>query len=384
MIPETWNKATIGELCQMVKGKAPIMKTKPGEYPLVTMGEKHKTADKYELDTEAVCVPMISSFGHGKPGLKRVHYIKGKFALSNILTALIVKEPNKLSTKYLALYLQTFKDQLIVPLQTGAANMSLRPEKLAGVPVHFPSLMEQEHIVKILHEIDILRQLRSQARQRSADLIPAIFYEMFGDPDENPKKWDVYQLSDIAFINPKPKKTDLPPLDTPVTFVPMAAVDADKYEIVAPEVKPLKDVLKGFTPFQNNDVIFAKITPCMENGKIVVAEKLINNLGYGSTEFHVLRPQENLVTSEWLLWFVRRIEFREKAKSAFTGTAGQQRVPSSFMQNYKVPLPPMKLQVAFSKRIADVGKLVSQQVQNEGQINRLYDISLAKAFAGEL
>ncbi|MCL4274541.1 MAG: restriction endonuclease subunit S [Anaerolineales bacterium] len=384
MIPETWNKATIGELCQMVKGKAPIMKTKPGEYPLVTMGEEHKTADKYELDTEAVCVPMISSFGHGKPGLKRVHYIKGKFALSNILTALIVKEPNKLSTRYLALYLQTFKDQLIVPLQTGAANMSLRPEKLAGVPVHFPSLKEQEHIVKILQEIDLLRQLRSQARQRSADLIPAIFYEMFGDPDENPKKWDVYQLSEIAFINPKPKKTDLPPLDTPVTFVPMAAVDADRYEIVAPEVKPLKDVLKGFTPFQNNDVIFAKITPCMENGKIVVAEKLINNLGYGSTEFHVLRPQENLVTSEWLLWFVRRIEFREKAKSAFTGTAGQQRVPSSFMQNYKVPLPPMKLQVAFSKRIADVGKLVSQQAQNEEQINRLYDTSLAKAFAGEL
>lgn len=146
MIHETWNNATIGELCQMVKGKSPIMKTKPGEYPLVTMGVEHKTADKFELDTEAVCVPMISSFGHGKPGLKRVHYIKGKFALSNILTALIVKEPNILSTKYLALYLQTFKDQLIVPLQTGAANMSLRPEKLAGVPVYFPPLKEQEAI----------------------------------------------------------------------------------------------------------------------------------------------------------------------------------------------------------------------------------------------
>ena len=384
MIPATWNKATIGELCQMVKGKTPIMKTKPGEYPLVTMGEEHKTADKYELDAEAVCVPMISSFGHGKPGLKRVHYIKGKFALSNILTALIVKEPKKLSTKYLALYLQTFKDQLIVPLQTGAANMSLRPEKLAGVPVHYPSIEEQEHIVKILDEADTLRQLRSLAQRRSADLIPAIFYEIFGDPDENPRKWEVYPLPEIAYINPKPSKADLPPLDTPVTFVPMAEVDADKYEIVNPEIRPLKEVIKGFTPFQNNDVLFAKITPCMENGKIVVAENLTNNLGYGSTEFHVLRPKENLVTPEWLLWFVRRIEFREKAKSAFTGTAGQQRVPSGFLQNYAVPLPPMKLQVAFSKRIADIRKLESLQAQSAEQINKLYNTSLAKAFAGEL
>ena len=77
MIPETWEKATIGELCQMVKGKTPIMKTPPGNYPLVTMGEEHKSANKYDMDAEAVCVPMISSYGHGKPGLKRVHYIKG-------------------------------------------------------------------------------------------------------------------------------------------------------------------------------------------------------------------------------------------------------------------------------------------------------------------
>ena len=90
MIPATWQKATIVELCQMVKGKAPIMKTKPGAYPLVTMGAEHKTADHYQLDSEAVCVPMISSFGHGKPGLKRVHYVQGKFAVSNLLTVLVV------------------------------------------------------------------------------------------------------------------------------------------------------------------------------------------------------------------------------------------------------------------------------------------------------
>jgi type I restriction enzyme S subunit len=164
----------------------------------------------------------------------------------------------------------------------------------------------------------------------------------------------------------------------------MAAVDADKYAIVDPETKLLRDVVRGFTPFKNKDVLFAKITPCMENGKIVIAENLTNNIGYGSTEFHVLRPKDKFVSSEWLLWFVRREEFREKAKSAFTGTAGQQRVPTSFLQNTRVPLPPMKLQVAFSKRIADVRELESWQVQSADRLNTLYDTVLAKAFEGTL
>jgi type I restriction enzyme S subunit len=235
-----------------------------------------------------------------------------------------------------------------------------------------------------MNEVDLLRKLRSQARQRSAALIPAIFYEMFGDPDSNPMNWEVYALTDIAEINPKLLKTNLPSLETPISFVPMAAVDADQYTIVDAETKPLRDVVKGFTPFKNGDVLFAKITPCMENGKIVIAENLTNNIGYGSTEFHVLRPKDNFVSSEWLLWFVRRKEFREKAKSAFTGTAGQQRVPTSFLQNIKVPLPPMKLQVAFSRRIADVRELESWQVQSAERLNRLYNTVLSKAFEGRL
>jgi len=229
MIPANWKKATIGELCQMVKGKSPTMKTKSGAYPLVTMGEEHKTADSYQLDTEAVCVPMISSFGHGKAGLKRVHYIKGKFALSNILMALVVKEPRKLSTKYLALYLQTFKDQLIVPLQTGAANMSLRPDKLAGVPVRYPSHKEQERIVSIMDEMDYLLQLRQQAQQCSDKLIPSIFFKLFGNPLKNDKKWNVKPLRNLGKITtgstPPSKKQNM--FDGEIPFVTPGDLEND-------------------------------------------------------------------------------------------------------------------------------------------------------------
>ena len=109
----------------LTKGKSPISKTPSGEYPLVTTGETHKTSNEFQFDAEAVCIPLISSTGHGHASLKRVHYYKGKFALANLLTAAIVNDASILSAKYLARFLMHEKDRLIVPLMTGAANMSV-------------------------------------------------------------------------------------------------------------------------------------------------------------------------------------------------------------------------------------------------------------------
>ena len=98
-------RQTLGELCTLIKGTSPISKTVPGPHTLVTTGETHKTADQFQLDTEAVCIPLISSTGHGHASLKRVHHQTGKFALANLLAAAVVKDPTKLSAKFLAQYL---------------------------------------------------------------------------------------------------------------------------------------------------------------------------------------------------------------------------------------------------------------------------------------
>src|SRR5690349_21719129 len=118
-------RAPLGELCDLVKGTSPISKTPPGQYPLVTTGEEHKTADSFQFDAEAACIPLISSTGHGHASLKRVHYQAGKFALANLLAAALIKDHSLLSAKFLAQYLMVTKDRLIVPLMTGAANMSI-------------------------------------------------------------------------------------------------------------------------------------------------------------------------------------------------------------------------------------------------------------------
>ena len=145
-------------------------------------------------------------------------------------------------------------------------------------------------------------------------------------------------LGEICTVNPRKRKLEHSVEDAVVSFVPMAAVDERFGTITVREERPLSDVSKGFTAFENGDVLFAKITPCMENGKIALARNLTNGVGRGSTEFFVLRPSDR-VLGEYIYHFLRQLRFREAAKESFTGTAGQQRVPKSFMENALVPLP---------------------------------------------
>jgi type I restriction enzyme S subunit len=132
----------------------------------------------------------------------------------------------------------------------------------------------------------------------------------------------------------------------------MAAVDEFSGTIAAPTLKPFHEVKTGFTWFAENDVIFAKITPCMQNGKAAIARGLASGRGFGSTEFHVLRPGP-AVLPEWVWYFVRQAGFREEAKANFKGTAGQQRVPAEWLAEQQMPVPPMKEQLRIVERIRE-------------------------------
>ena len=155
-------------------------------------------------------------------------------------------------------------------------------------------------------------------------------------------------LGQVCQINPRSGKR-ASPSDQLVSFVPMSAVDEHLGVISSFHEKRLAEVSSGYTSFQNGDVLFAKITPCMENGKAALAENLTNGLGRGSTEFYVLRPGDR-VLGEYVYHFVRQKRFRNAARQAFTGTAGQQRVPKSFIDRARIPLPPLDEQ----HRIVDI------------------------------
>ena len=153
-----------------------------------------------------------------------------------------------------------------------------------------------------------------------------------------PETWIEARLTDICELNPRPHAADRPDDDTAVTFVPMSAVDEHGGVINKPETRMFAEVAKGYTSFRELDVLFAKVTPCMENGKAAIARNLENRLGFGSTEFHVLRPTE-VVLPEYVFSFIRQKAFRDRAASAFVGTGGLQRVPPDFLSRVKIPLP---------------------------------------------
>lgn len=152
--------------------------------------------------------------------------------------------------------------------------------------------------------------------------------------------WPTMPLGDACRINPKFERSESVQSDTLVTFVAMAAVDETRGRIAAAQLRPFAEVAKGYTSFRDGDVLFAKITPCMQNGKAAIAHGLHNGTGFGSTEFHVLRPHR-FVLPEWVFAFIRQPSFRAEAQAHFTGTAGQQRVPAAFLRRVLIPIPPL-------------------------------------------
>jgi len=161
--------------------------------------------------------------------------------------------------------------------------------------------------------------------------------------------WKQSPLSEVCEINPGKKEFQGKNKEMEVSFLPMAAVSEDG-KILIQEKRKLREVIKGYTNFQDGDVLLAKITPCFENGKRAIAKDLTNGVGFGSTEFHVLRPNRE-VTSDWIFHAISRSDFCNIAKSQMTGTAGQKRVPSRVLEQFKIPIPPVKDQEKISANI---------------------------------
>lgn len=155
-----------------------------------------------------------------------------------------------------------------------------------------------------------------------------------------PAGWRWAKLGDVCVINPSRPSGFHRAEDTPTTFVPMSAVDQTDGVIARPVVRPFSQVRKGYTYFGEGDVLFAKITPCMQNGKHAIARDLIDGFGFGTTEFHVLRPHDEVI-AEWIHFFLRQPRILDEAEAAFTGSAGQQRVPEAFLTSLEIPLPPL-------------------------------------------
>ena len=245
------------------------------------------------------------------------------------------------------------KTELLQNKTTGIRNLQVKA--YMNEEIELPSLEQQKKIVDRLDKIGVCINNRKLQLENLDMLVKSRFVEMFGKPGTDNFGWGLISLGEICQINPK-KNTDIRLKEgLVVSFVPMSCV-GENGQINAKEQKLFEDVKKGFTYFAENDVLFAKITPCMENGKGAVATGLINNIGFGSTEFHVIRTIENKTNPIWIYILTTFKSFRKEAAENMTGSAGQRRVPASFLENYKLSLPPLDLQNQFADFVAQVDK----------------------------
>lgn len=236
-----------------------------------------------------------------------------------------------------------------------ARRRSLPKEVLLELPLKMPSMDEQKRVATSIDKLTHLIDMRSKQLDKQDELVKSRFIEMFGEPGSDNFGWGLIPLGEVCQINPKKNHDNRLHDGLVVSFVPMSAVSEDG-QINASETKSYEEVRKGFTYFAENDVLFAKITPCMENGKGAVAKGLVNQIGFGSTEFHIIRPIKGKTNSIWVYELTVLKNFRMDAFDNMTGSAGQKRVPASFLENYKVSLPPLDLQNQFADFVAQVDK----------------------------
>ncbi|MEL4426220.1 restriction endonuclease subunit S [Shewanella indica] len=185
--------------------------------------------------------------------------------------------------------------------------------------------------------------------------------------------WPMVKLAEVCQINPRlPKGVDE---EQEVSFLAMASV-SEEGQILTQESRILGETKKGFTYFEKDDVIVAKITPCFENGKAAFLDSLNTQIGFGSTEFHVLRPNEGQLDGKYLFYLVWNDKFRFVAERNMSGSAGQKRVPTDFFKKLEIPLPPLDEQ----KRITAILDKADAIRQKRKQALALADDFLRSVF----
>mgnify|MGYP000994020255 CR=1 FL=1 len=254
-------------------------------------------------------------------------------------------------------------------LEQGSTRTSIKFNKMKNIKIKLPPLLEQKKVIMILDRVGSLIFKRQEQLKYFDELTKSLFIEMFGDLGEDIFGDGLKLLKDVCQINPKKDNYIANIKDFLVSFVPMSAV-SESGEIDTTIIKCYDEVKKGFTSFIEDDVLFAKITPFMENGKGAIAKKLKNSVGFGSTEFHVLRPLKDKSNSAWIYYLTSFSHFRKEAEIKMTGSAGQRRVPASFLENYKIALPPIELQNKFANfvRGTDKSKLAVKKSLEELEI----------------
>ena len=325
----------------------------------------------------------------------------------------VIRLLEKLSTPFFFFYFiqQKFRQEAQRVMTSAVGLLRVPTHYMRQIPIPLPPFSEQHRIVAKIEElftkldagIDALHKVQAQLKRYRQSVLKAAFEGKLTEAwraehrdeiesaspvaSDLPAGWMWTTVEEVSELNPRIDRKSIDD-DLEITFLPMKCVEELTGNIDLSETKRFSEVKrKSYTPFRDGDILFAKVTPCMENGKIAIAHDLKNGIGFGSTEFHVIRLLEEQSTQFFFFYFIQQ-KFRQDAKRAMTSAVGLLRVPTDYMRKVLIPLPPLaELQAIASevKRRLSVADKVEKTVTAElKRAERLRQSILKKAFSGRL
>lgn len=267
---------------------------------------------------------------------------------------------------------------------------SIQKGCIEGIKINLPPLNEQRRIVEKIEEefgkIDVGVEKLRFALEQIKQYRQAVLKSAFDGKLYKTTEWEEKTFNSILEVNPK---TDIPQISNGdlVSFLPMSAVQAETNQYTE-EFVSYQKVKKGYTKFKNGDVLFAKITPCMENGKSCVVDNLKYEVGFGSTEFHILRSLGSIIP-KFIFYYIVQESFRKKAQNAMTGAVGQRRVSADYLKNTIINIPStiaeqQQIVKEIEKRLKVADRIETVIRQNLDKAEQLKQSILKKAFEGRL
>jgi len=358
----------------MAKGAYPALKTEPGEYPLVVTAAQRRTSSTYQLEGPAVCVPLISSTGHGDAALHRIHYQEGRFALANLLVALLPKEAEVSNAKYLYYLLTAKKEEYLVSRMIGTANVSLKVSDIASVEVALPGISEQRRIVARIEELAgklaEARRLQGETETDIRRMLLSAYTEITGDVPSLP-------MGQVAPLIRRPVQVELSR-----EYHEVGIRSFGKGAFHKPSVDGASLGNKKIFRIEAGDLLF-NIVFAWEGAVAVARDEDHGRIG--SHRFLTCVPKDGLVMAPFLCFHFLTERGLQQLGEASPGGAGRNRtLGTKALARILVPIPPLAKQIWFDTLLTKVDAVKRLQAETAAELDAMLPSILDKAFKGEL
>jgi type I restriction enzyme M protein len=358
----------VADVCSITKGTASSTTTPPGPYPLILTAAEPKTSATYQFDGPAVCIPLISSLGHGKAALHRIHFASGKFALANLLVALQPNDESELDARFLYHALD-LKRADIAALMRGAANVSMKPEDLAQFDIPLPPLEVQKEIVA---EIEGYQKVINGARAVLDNYRPHIPIR---------PAWPLVELGKVCEINPEAINPISAFPNLTVFYIDISSVENETGRFLGySEIASSDAPSRARRGIRGGDVLLSTVRP---NLKAFTLLNGVRDRAIASTGFAVLRARSGVAEPAYILASV----CSDHAVNQMVGLMGKGAYPSinqSDVAAIRIPLPPLAIQQAIVAEIEAEQALVAANRDLIARFEKKIKATLARVWGEEV